>query len=146
MVKCRRLPARRVDPGLDRIADVDLAVRDPAEVADDALAAFLGIQDVECHLCAQQPAAVANLVGYYLLGLPLGAWLGAPERLGLAGIWWGLALGLFSVAATLLVWIAVRGPRRGPALVARAAAARPAPDTLPDTGRAPTALPEERQR
>jgi MATE family multidrug resistance protein len=93
-----------------------------------------------------RPAAVANLVGYYLLGLPLGAWLGAPERLGLAGIWWGLALGLFSVAATLLVWIAVRGPRRGPALVARAAAARPAPDTLPDAGRAPTALPEERQR
>lgn len=69
-----------------------------------------------------RPAALANLFGYYLLGLPLGWWLGAPERLGLAGIWWGLALGLFSVAATLLAWIAWRGPRRAPALVERAGA------------------------
>jgi MATE family multidrug resistance protein len=71
-----------------------------------------------------RPAAFANLLGYYVLGLPLGAWLGRPERLGLAGIWWGLALGLFSVAATLLVWIALRGPRSTPALVARAGTAR----------------------
>jgi MATE family multidrug resistance protein len=60
-----------------------------------------------------RPAALANLVGYYALGLPLAAWLGRPGRLGLPGLWWGLALGLFAVALALVVWIAVRGPGRG---------------------------------
>ncbi len=64
-------------------------------------------------------AAVANLVGYYALGLPLGAWLGRPERLGLAGIWWGLALGLFAVAVAVVGWIALAGARTIP-LVSRA--------------------------
>jgi len=63
-----------------------------------------------------RPAATANLVGYYALGLPLGWWLGAPARLGLRGIWWGLALGLFAVAALLVARIALRGPRRARAL------------------------------
>jgi MATE family multidrug resistance protein len=64
-----------------------------------------------------RPAALANLVGYYLLGLPLGWWLGAPERMGLAGIWWGLALGLFAVAVALTARVLLRGPeRRGAAL------------------------------
>jgi len=57
------------------------------------------------------PAALANFVGYYLLGLPLGWWLSSPERLGLAGIWWGLALGLFAVAVGLATRVLVRGPR-----------------------------------
>ena len=68
-----------------------------------------------------RPAALFNLVGYYALGLPLGWWLGRPERLGLAGLWWGLALGLFAVAVALVAWIAARGPRRAHALVERRA-------------------------
>ncbi len=68
-----------------------------------------------------RPAAAANLIGYYVLGLPLGWWLGSPERLGLRGIWWGLASGLFAVAIFLVVRVAVRGPRRVPALVERRA-------------------------
>lgn len=71
-----------------------------------------------------RPAAFFNLVGYYALGLPLGWWLGRPERLGLAGIWWGLALGLFAVAVALVAWIAARGPRSAKALVARGAPRR----------------------
>ena len=66
-----------------------------------------------------RPAAIANLVGYYALGLPLGWLLGRPDRLGLAGIWWGLALGLFVVAVTLVLWIRWRGPETVPALVSR---------------------------
>jgi len=68
---------------------------------------------------ATRMAAFANLLGYYALGLPLGYWLGNPSRLGLAGIWWGLALGLFGVAATLLVWIRARGPRSAVAIASR---------------------------
>ncbi|KAB2959098.1 MAG: MATE family efflux transporter [Thermoanaerobaculia bacterium] len=64
-------------------------------------------------------AAAANLFGYYALGLPLGAWLGAPERWGLAGLWWGLALGLCAVALTLVVRVAWRGPHLAAALVER---------------------------
>ncbi len=66
-----------------------------------------------------RPAAVANFVGYYVLGLPLAWWLGRTERLGLAGIWWGLALGLFVVALFLVARVWLRGPRHATALVAR---------------------------
>jgi MATE family multidrug resistance protein len=59
-----------------------------------------------------RPAAVFNLIGYYALGLPLAAWLGRPERMGLVGIWWGLALGLAVVAALTVFWIRSRGPAR----------------------------------
>ena len=59
-----------------------------------------------------RPAALANLFGYYALGLPLGWALGGGDRLGLRGIWWGLALGLFAVAVTLVAWVKWRGPER----------------------------------
>jgi multidrug resistance protein, MATE family len=49
-----------------------------------------------------KPAAVFNLCGYYLLGLPIAYWLGLRSGLGLAGVWWGLAGGLATVALGLL--------------------------------------------
>jgi MATE family multidrug resistance protein len=52
-----------------------------------------------------RPAAAFNLIGYYVLGLPIAAWLGRPERLGLAGIWWGLAAGLFVVGVLAVAWV-----------------------------------------
>lgn len=64
-----------------------------------------------------RPAALFNLVGYYALGLPLAAWLGHRERLGLVGIWWGLALGLAVVAALSVVWVARRGPARAASIL-----------------------------
>ncbi len=64
-----------------------------------------------------RPAALFNLVGYYALGLPLAAWLGRPQRLGLVGIWWGLALGLAVVAGLSVAWVALRGPARATSLV-----------------------------
>jgi MATE family multidrug resistance protein len=57
-----------------------------------------------------RPAAVFNLVGYYALALPLAWCLGVRLRLGLLGIWWGLALGLAAIAIALVVWIARNGP------------------------------------
>jgi multidrug resistance protein, MATE family len=64
-----------------------------------------------------RPAALFNLIGYYVLAMPLAIWLGAPQRYGLLGMWWGLALGLAVVALLLLVWIARRGPATATALV-----------------------------
>ncbi len=64
-----------------------------------------------------RPAAVFNLIAYYAIGLPLAYWLAFPGGRGLPGIWWGLAIGLASVAVLLVGWIAVRGPAKVDALV-----------------------------
>ena len=57
-----------------------------------------------------RPAALFNLLGYYVLGLPVAWYLAFETDVGVAGIWWGLTLGLFVVAALLVSWVAVRGP------------------------------------
>jgi MATE family multidrug resistance protein len=46
---------------------------------------------------------LANLAGYALVGLPLGAWLCFRHDWGAPGIWWGLSAGLAAVAL-LLGW------------------------------------------
>jgi MATE family multidrug resistance protein len=45
--------------------------------------------------------AVINLLGYWGVGLPLGAWLGLGLGWGAPGLWWGLTAGL-AVVGTLL--------------------------------------------
>ena len=44
---------------------------------------------------------VSNLLGHYLIGLPVGLYLAFPAGLGASGLWWGLSLGLTVVAAVL---------------------------------------------
>lgn len=55
---------------------------------------------------------IANVVGYWFLGLPIGWLLAVPGGLGARGVWLGLVVGLAAVAALLLVRIA-RLSRRG---------------------------------
>lgn len=64
------------------------------------------------------PASLFNLAGFYGVGLPAALWLTFPEKfgragdgIGLAGIWWGLCVGLGVVAALQLLWVWKRGPR-----------------------------------
>jgi MATE family multidrug resistance protein len=45
---------------------------------------------------------VANVVGHWLIGLPVALLLGFVAHEGVFGIWWGLAAGLTAVAAALL--------------------------------------------
>lgn len=47
------------------------------------------------------PALIA-LIGFWFLGLPLAAYLGYQTELGPRGLWWGITLGLSSVAILLL--------------------------------------------
>lgn len=74
---------------------------------------FDGTQVVGCGILRgmgrTRPAAAANLVGYWLLGLPAG-YLALRSGWGLEGLWWGLCLGLAVVAALLVLWIRYRGP------------------------------------
>lgn len=44
---------------------------------------------------------LANMVGHYLLGLPVALLLGFGMKLGVVGIWWGLCAGLTAVALAL---------------------------------------------
>ncbi len=58
---------------------------------------------------------LANLLGYWALGIPLGWWLAFRAGWGAPGIFAGLALGLFSVAMLLLArvaWMARQGTER----------------------------------
>lgn len=44
---------------------------------------------------------VANIIGHYVVGLPLSLYLGLQRGLGITGIWWGLCAGLTCVAIGL---------------------------------------------
>ncbi len=77
---------------------------------------FDGVQVVGCGILRgmgrTQAAAWSNVVGYYVLALPIAWWLTFELRIGLAGVWWGLAVGLASVALFLVVWIYRAQPAR----------------------------------
>ncbi|MEM9457054.1 MAG: MATE family efflux transporter [Myxococcota bacterium] len=59
-------------------------------------------------LGATRPAAVFNLLGYYVLALPLSALAVFSLGMGLSGLWWGLCLGLATIAGALVWWIGRR--------------------------------------
>lgn len=56
------------------------------------------------------PAALFNLLGFYAVALPLAYLLAFRAGLGVAGLWWGLAAGLTTVALLLVLWLRRRGP------------------------------------
>lgn len=53
------------------------------------------------------PAVIA-LVGYWIVGLPLGWWMAASLGMGPPGLWWGMTIALFVVALLLLWRVAAR--------------------------------------
>lgn len=50
---------------------------------------------------------LANIVGYWLFGLPVGAWLALRGGMGLPGVWMGFLLSLGMVAALLALRLAI---------------------------------------
>jgi MATE family multidrug resistance protein len=59
-----------------------------------ALGALRGAGDTRVGL-------IANLIGYYLLGLPVAYYWGVVRGGGVIGLWWGLSAGLTGVAVAL---------------------------------------------
>ena len=51
---------------------------------------------------------IVNVVGYWLIALPISLWLGLSAGFGPRGLWWGLTAGLVVVALVLLVRVRVR--------------------------------------
>jgi MATE family multidrug resistance protein len=103
--------------GLPRVYTPELAVIEAAAAILPIAGAFQifdGVQVVGCGILRGmgrvRPAMLFNLLGYWMLGLPLGAYLAFAGGWGLAGIWWGLCCGLGTVAALLVVFVALRGP------------------------------------
>ena len=77
---------------------------------------FDGVQVVGCGILRgmgrTQAAAGSNLVGYYVLALPIAWWLAFERQAGVTGVWWGLAAGLAAVALFLVIWVYRAGPAR----------------------------------
>jgi MATE family multidrug resistance protein len=46
---------------------------------------------------------VVNLLGFWLIGLPVSLWLGFTQGYGARGLWWGFVFGLTAVAVFLLL-------------------------------------------
>lgn len=55
---------------------------------------------------------LVNLLGYWLIGIPVSVYLGFGTGLGPVGLWWGLVLGLALVGASLLLRVRARLARR----------------------------------
>ncbi len=51
---------------------------------------------------------LVNILGYWMIALPLSAWLGLYTPAGPAGMWWGLVAGLVIVALILVTRVRVR--------------------------------------
>ena len=51
---------------------------------------------------------LVNLVGFWLIGLPVSLYLAFPGGLGPLGLWWGMAAGLGAVALFLLIRVRIR--------------------------------------
>ncbi len=51
---------------------------------------------------------VANVLGFWVVGLPIGLWLAFHVGLGAVGLWWGLVIGLVAVGLTLVARLAWR--------------------------------------
>ena len=51
---------------------------------------------------------VVNLLGFWLIGMPVSLYLGFRTGAGPVGLWWGLVAGLAAVAVFLLVRVRVR--------------------------------------
>jgi multidrug resistance protein, MATE family len=59
-------------------------------------------------------AFIANLIGHWLIGLPVALYLGFHRQMGIVGLWWGLCAGLTAVAVLLFI----RFERRSGGLIA----------------------------
>jgi MATE family multidrug resistance protein len=92
------------DPAVIALASVLIPIAGVFQVFDGAQAVgagiLRGIGDTRVPLGAM-------LVGYWVLGIPVSAWLAFNAGLGAAGLWWGFVVSLAAVAVFLVLRITV---------------------------------------
>ncbi|MBL7664633.1 MAG: MATE family efflux transporter [Bacteriovoracaceae bacterium] len=54
-----------------------------------------------------KPVMVANIIGYWIIGLPIGLYIAYEFNLGAIGLWWSIALSLFLVS-TSIGWVLLK--------------------------------------
>lgn len=89
-------------PGAIEMAVVLLPIAAVFQVADGTQVVAAGI--LRGTADTRWPAVIA-FIGYWALGLPFGVWLAFRIEHGPAGLWWGLTLGLSTVAVLFLLRI-----------------------------------------
>jgi multidrug resistance protein, MATE family len=87
------------DAGVIAVAVVLLRLAALFQVFDGTQVAAIGILR---GIGDTRAPVVANVIGYWVLGLPLSLWLAFGLRLGPPGLWWGFVAGLAVVAAWML--------------------------------------------
>ncbi len=50
---------------------------------------------------------IANMLGFWLVGMPVSLWLGFKAGMGVTGLWWGFVAGLAAVAVFLVIRVRV---------------------------------------
>jgi MATE family multidrug resistance protein len=97
------------DPGVIEVAAMLIPIAGVFQIFDGiqvvASGVLRGLGDTRAPM-------VANLLGYWLVGIPVSIYLGFVARLGPAGLWWGLVLGLGLVGTSLLLRVRTRLARR----------------------------------
>jgi MATE family multidrug resistance protein len=88
------------DPGVIALAGTLLPLAACFQVFDGFQAVAFGVLRGAGDTAAP---SVINIVAYYVVGLPLGAWLGWSVGLGVAGLWVGLTASLACVALMLFL-------------------------------------------
>jgi len=53
-------------------------------------------------------AMISNVLGFWMIGMPVSLWLGFGLRHGVVGLWWGFVFGLAAVAVFLVGRVRVR--------------------------------------
>lgn len=95
------------DPSVIALAATILPIAGAFQIFDGVQVVAAGVLR---GMANTRPAALLNFAGYWLVALPLAAWLTSREGAGLVAIWWSLCLGLLLVAAGLVVFVRMRGP------------------------------------
>ncbi len=87
------------DPGVHAVAIVLLRLAGVFQVFDGTQVAAIGILR---GVGDTRAPVIANVIGYWALGLPLSLWLAFGLGLGPPGLWWGFVAGLATVAVWML--------------------------------------------
>lgn len=103
---------------LPRLSTDDAAVIAAAAVIfpiAGAFEVFDGTQVAACGMLRGMgrplPATMLNVVGYWVIALPIGGYLALRTSWGLSGLWVGLCAGLIVVAVGLVLWLRKNAPR-----------------------------------